>query len=433
MSEKLPFEPESIEQAAARYPAAVERVWDADQIVDAVEAGQDPDLPGLHRAHVFDLPYDRPEPGLLYRIILSVERSDRIGQTALHASASVSKRAPHVPEPMSREQYMLRFLPAASDLVDRITDRATNGGPCEVRLTMGGVMHLVYPWPLMRRMTPEGLELAKTMPRYPEPDGRRVAERILQLRHLGLYRAHFTADEWAALWAIGPLAGPETVDPNGEAWVLRHETAHFQTYRIEQRPDGPVRGAIRCRHCGMISHNIHDRLRGYCPQCKLFHEDWDYLASAVGAAALDADRHRAEGLGCLAEAIEHGDTQLHVEAARKRNSPIQEFRERAIREAANERFGRTSGGAAVVTKLTRESEARTELRDKFGGPCVPPQTGLMTLPDVPGGAVVDENFADIACLSGSIEALLQKHAQVLNVSPFAAGVAAAARTTEALR
>jgi hypothetical protein len=78
----VPYVPESIEQARARYPEALKQVWSH----EAMQAGKGPvrgDRPGLHRQHCFDFEF-RGEPT---RLIVSVEQMAD-GQQVLHVSRS---------------------------------------------------------------------------------------------------------------------------------------------------------------------------------------------------------------------------------------------------------------------------------------------------------------------------------------------------------
>lgn len=72
--------PEPMAQLRARYPAALERLWNADAIRAFHEEGLDFDRPTLHREHVFDI-----EEGVRF----GISKEESKGEVVIHVSGSV--------------------------------------------------------------------------------------------------------------------------------------------------------------------------------------------------------------------------------------------------------------------------------------------------------------------------------------------------------
>jgi hypothetical protein len=77
----LPFQIEPLEQMQARFPEALEPIWDATD-----EAALELNRPGMHRAHVFDF-----QNGL--RLLISRDVLDDI-KPMIHVSASFEADSP---------------------------------------------------------------------------------------------------------------------------------------------------------------------------------------------------------------------------------------------------------------------------------------------------------------------------------------------------
>jgi len=82
----VPFKPESLEQLKARFPKALEKVW---EVTDPM-----PDRPGLHREHLFDF-----ESGM--RLLISKDKLIR-EEPEVHVSGSWEWNPPISIEQMRR-------------------------------------------------------------------------------------------------------------------------------------------------------------------------------------------------------------------------------------------------------------------------------------------------------------------------------------------
>lgn len=233
----LPHAPESIEHAAARWAAALEKVWDVDGVAEAVASGGTADRPGNHRAHVFDVvrPATVPEPKeLLYRVIASIDRSQRMGVTILHVSVSVAAKPPFETLKLSAQAFIERFGPTVRWLVDLLSGGDTVAVPAETIVSPGGVMHLCFAWPLVGRMTPQAAQLAKSMPRFPEPDARAVAGRILQLRRLGFSHGPIVAGQPSSLEQFAAVIASRDQDGGPTRFYLtRHRELLARADEVE--------------------------------------------------------------------------------------------------------------------------------------------------------------------------------------------------------
>lgn len=131
----LPFEVESLDAAAARYPAALKREWDG----DAIAAAQgECDRPGLHREHVFDVEWGHDGDDYVewWRVIVSIETHAEIGRV-LHISASALHNPPAlVPFFYTRAMLLYAFL---SGINGRLIARR--------QFMHGQVAHLIFDVP----------------------------------------------------------------------------------------------------------------------------------------------------------------------------------------------------------------------------------------------------------------------------------------------
>jgi len=176
----------------------------------------------------------------------------------------------------------------------------------------------------------------------------------------------------------------------GDAWFVRADAHHFTIYAIE--PLGaPRHAAIRCKHCGAVSHNAGDVLHLYCPKCKVFHQNRDWAVRVAAGVPLPMTPR-------LPDPDERGK--------RPRNIIREKFEDLCALAAMG-------GPAAAI--------AAKELKEAYG-------MRAMLRPEGP-----NTHAAGSMGVCGTIEALLVKHPQMIDIGPFAHQVAAAARTLEPMR
>ncbi len=114
----LPRVAESLTALRERYPAAIEREWNANNLIAFAEEGLPFDRPTIHREHVFDT-----EDG----VRLGVSKESRDGVVVLHISASVEigsnveKRLEKLP--IDRMKRAKSFIAIAEKLIAEITGR----------------------------------------------------------------------------------------------------------------------------------------------------------------------------------------------------------------------------------------------------------------------------------------------------------------------
>ena len=120
----LPFDAESTEALEARFAAAFEGVYDADEIRRG-----DVKRPGQQRRHVFDF-----EDGM--RMIVSRERMG--AECVVHVSASLTEDSPLLPGIGSLGEIVQKAQLRFQGMVDRdLVHRNT-------AVTGGGVIHFLY-------------------------------------------------------------------------------------------------------------------------------------------------------------------------------------------------------------------------------------------------------------------------------------------------
>ena len=142
---RVPDNPESMESLQARFPAALEKLWDIDDPAYDIDRG-----PGKYREHVFDC-----ENG--FRFIASREKYSLVNGGVPHLHVSVSFRDGSAIEQVvaggrSVQDRRQRFCRAAWDTFAEISGLTLPEKPTHV--TSGGVLHWTIDCPTETNKTP---------------------------------------------------------------------------------------------------------------------------------------------------------------------------------------------------------------------------------------------------------------------------------------
>lgn len=121
--------------------------------------------------------------------------------------------------------------------------------------------------------------------------------------------------------------------------------------------------AIRCRRCGLTSHNPYDVQQRYCGNCNLFHEDMAELLAERTRLRIQVDTLESIIRGA-SEQLGQGDAPLPVAIARLRTAYMDAWTLIGRCDMALElvEVARTIRGARA-----RASEMRAEIKKASGG------------------------------------------------------------------